>query len=325
MMWAVMGIGMLINTIQGASQVRQQSAQMNQLAQQNMAAANKLKAGMNNGLNLKGGGIMGGPSMSIHVDYPERAFKSLHDLQTGNLSERMGLESSLRKDFGELKNKFFKDHHYKTEFGAQGKGELVLNDHGKPQVMKGGENGDQRAVREHFEAQNRLALANKHAEQMDAFTKAEAEKCKSFLQNNQAHLTDPGVQSELQKMIVAGKKKSLKLQQEQDDERWKADMPEEIQGEMQMGLQDLRNMEQRHVESEEKSPAHQEILDYNQEYAAACADQRAALAAKKSDQNFLMDPRKMMAMASAPPQPRFDEVLPGHLTEQLFQMGIYQV
>lgn len=324
--WAVQGIGMLINTIQGLAQQRQQQAQLNQMQQQTMAQAAKLKAGMDKGgLNIKPGGIMGGPSTSIHVNYPEQAYDNLHKLQTGNLGERMGLESTLRKDFGDLKNNFFKENHYKTEFGAQGKGQIVLDDNGKPQVMKGPESADHRAVRENFEAQNRLALANKHAEAMDAFTRGEAEKCKQFLQNNQAHLGDPAVQAELQKMIVAGKKKSLKMHQEHDDERWRADMPEEIHGEMQMGMTQLRDMERRHVESEETSPDHQKILDFNREFANEMADQRAALAAKKDENNFLMDPRKMMAMATAPPKQRFDEVLPGHLTESLFQLGVYQV
>ena len=325
MMWAVMGIGMLVNTIQGASQARQQNAQLAQMQQQNLAAAQKLKAGMQNGLNIKPGGIMAGPSTSIYVDYPEQAFKNFNQLQNNNLSERMGLESKLRSDFGDAKNSFFKDNHYKTEFGKRA--ELVLDDGGRPQVMKGAENSDHRLVRENFEAQNRLALANKHAEQMDAFTRGEADKARNFLQNNSAHLNDPGVQAELQKMIVAGKKKSLKLQQEQDDEKWRVDMPptEEIQEMIQLGMTDLREMEKRHVESEEKSTDHQMILDYNRDFAAACSEQKEAISEKKADDNFLLDPRKMMAMATEAPPKRFDEVLPGHLTEQLFQMGIYQV
>jgi hypothetical protein len=326
-MWAVQGIGLLVNTIQGIAQQRQQNAQLSQMAQQNMAAANKLKAGMDKGLNIKPGGIMGGPSTSIYVDYPEKAFDNLHKLQTGNLSEKMGLESNLRKDFGELKNNFYKENHLKTEFGAKGKGEVVLDDTGKPQVMKGPESADQRAIRENYEAQNRLQLANKHAEQMDQFTKAEAEKCKAFLQNKAGQLNDPAVQNELQKMIVEGKKKALKIQQDQEEERWRADMPpsEEIEGQLQLGLNTKREMENRHVESEEKSPDHQQILDYNREFAAAAAEEKNVINAKKSDDNFLLDPRKMMAMATAPPKQRFDEVLPGHLTESLFQLGIYQV
>lgn len=326
--WAVQGIGMLINTIQGIAQQNQQKQQLAQMQQQTMAQANKLKAGMDKGgLNIKPGGIMGGPSMSIHVNYPEQAHNNLHQLQTGNLSERMGLESNMRKDFSEVKNNFFKDNHYKTEFGAQGKGTVALDDAGKPQVMKGPETADHKAVRENWEAQNRVSLANKHAEAMDAFTRGEAEKCKAFLKDNHAHLNDPGVQSELQKMIVAGKKKSLKIQSDHEEERWRADMPptEEIQGQVEMGMNQMRDMEKRHVESEEKSPDHQQILAFHGDFAQAAAEERSKIEAGKADENFLLDPRKMMAMATKAPEKRFDEVLPGHLTEQLFQLGVTAV
>ena len=85
--WAVQGIGLLINTIQGMAQQRQQSAQLAQMQAQTMAQANKLKAGMDKGLDIKGGGIMGGPSTSIYVNYPDQAFDNLHKMQTGNLAD----------------------------------------------------------------------------------------------------------------------------------------------------------------------------------------------------------------------------------------------
>lgn len=326
-MWAVQGIGLLINTIQGMAQKQQQSAQLAQMQAKTMAQAAKLKAGMDKGLNIKGGGIMGGPSTSIYVDFPEKAYKGFQELQQGNLSERMGLESSLRKDFGDSKNEFFKDHHYKTEFGSQGKGKVVLGADGKPEVKLGAESADLKAARDAFEAQNRKDIADKHASQLDKFTRGEADKCKDFLRQNAACLTDPGVHSELQKMIVAGKKKSLKLQQDQEEERWKSDMPptEEIQGQVEFGMTQLRDMGQRHVRSEEASPDHAEILNYHEEFAQAAAEERGKIEATKADNNFLLDPRKMMAMASAPPEQRFDKVLPGHLTESLFQMGVYEV
>ena len=93
---------------------------------------------------------------------------------------------------------------------------------------------------------------------MDRLTKQEAAKTKSFLADNAALLADAGVQAELQKMIVTSKKKALKLQQDQDDERWKSDMPptKEIQETVELGLQDLRQMQQQHVESEMQSPDH---------------------------------------------------------------------
>lgn len=326
-MWAVQGIGLLINTIQGIAQKQQQTAQLAKMQAQTMAQAAKLKAGMDKGLNIKGGGIMGGPSTSLYVDFPDKAYNSFHDLQQNNLSERMGLESSMRGDLGKAKDGFFKDSHYKTEFGSQGSGKVVLGADGKPEVMRGAETDAQRAVREGFEAQNRKELANKHASQVDKFTQSEAEKCKNFLRDNISMLNDPGVHSELQKMIVAGKKKSLKLQQDQEEERWRIDMPptDEIQGQVEMGMSQLRDMGERHLRSEETSPDQAEILQYNQEFARAAAEERGKIEEVKADSNFLLDPRKMMAMATKPEEKRFDQVLPGHLTESLFQMGVYSV
>lgn len=332
MIWAVMGIGMLINTIQGAS-MRGQMSQQRQALDQQMKS---LKGEMDKTTqSLKGGTdafksdrIGKSSSLSIHVDYPEKAFKNLNELQNNNMKERMGKESQLRQDFGKLKEDFFKKNHYATEFGSQGQGKLLTDQNGKPQVKPGAENDMQKMVRHHHESAQRLALANKHGSAMDQLTKQEATKTREFLTDNAHLLADAGVQQELQKMIVSSKKKSLKLQQDQEEERWRSDMPptDEIQSAVEMGMQDLRQMTQRHVESELQSPDHEAVLNFEQEFASAMADERARAAAQKSDDQFLMDPRKMMQMAKAgPPKKRFDEVLPGYLTSNLFQMGIYEV
>ena len=332
MIWAVMGIGMLINTIQGAKmrgKANRQGAalqqQMNNLKQEMGRTTKSLGGGLD---NFKPRSISQGPSISIHVDYPEQAYNNLNELQNKNLSERMGLEKNLRKDFGQLKDQFFKDNHYDTEFGAQGKGRVLTDAKGKPQVRGGAESPQHKMVRQHFESSQRLALANKHGAEMDSLTRQEASKVRGFLSEKAALLGDAGVQQELQKMIVTSKKKALKLQQNQDEERWRADMPptKEIQEAVGVGLQNLRQMEARHVEAEEVSPDQQIILDFEKEFAANMADERARAAVRRDQDKFLMDPMKMMARAKAgPPTRRFDEVLPGYLTANLFEMGIYDM
>ena len=68
------------------------------------------------------------------------------------------------------------------------------------------------------------------------------------------------------------------------------------------------------------------ILDFEKEFAANMADERARAAVRRDQDKFLMDPMKMMARAKAgPPTRRFDEVLPGYLTASLFEMGIYDM
>lgn len=332
MIWAVMGIGMLINTIQGAqakSQMNKQGAALQQQFQQLQKEMNRTSESLKGGLdNFKSDRIGKGPDLSIHVEYPEQAYKNLNQLQNKNLKERMGKESQLRQDFGKMKDEFFKKNHYETEFGSQGKGRLLTDQSGKPKVRSGAETPQHTQVRQHHESSERLRLADKHGRQMDSLTKQEASKTQQFLGDNAHLLADAGVQAELQKMIVTSKKKALKLQQDQDDERWKSDMPptKEIQEAVEMGLQDLRKMEQQHVDSELQSPDHQAILDYEQEFAAAVAEEKTRLAGERSDDNFLMDPREMMARAKAgPPKQRFDQILPGYMTASLFQMGIYEV
>lgn len=334
MMWAVMGIGMLINTIQGAKVQRHLNQQQQALQQQSKILQGEMDRTAE---SLKGRSekpratsISKGPNLSIHVEYPEQSYKNLNKLQSQNFKERTNVESKLRQEFGKLKENFFKENHYETEFGKQGKGRVVTTKDGKPRVKPGPETPPQQMVRQHHESATRLKLADLHGKQMDSMTQDEATKTKQFLADNLGLLSDAGVQQELQKMIVSSKKRSLKLQQDQDEERWKADMPptKEIQEAVEIGLKDLRQLEQRHVESEIESPDHQAILDYEQEFAAAIAEEKTKIAATKPDESFLMDPRKMMQQAqsgqSRQPE-RFDEVLPGYLTANLFAMGIYEV
>ena len=298
---------------------------MNQLRAEMGRTNESLKGGLN---NFKPRSVFSGPDLSIHVDYPEQAYKNLNQMQQKHLGERHQIEGKLRQDFGKMKDSFFKDNHYETQFGAQGKGRVVTGQDGKPLPRQAPESPQQQAVRKHFESSQRLALADKHGKQMDGLVKQEAGKVKGFLGENAALLGDAGVQQELQKMIVTSKKKALKLQQDQDEERWRTDMPptKEIQEAVGVGLQEVRQMEARHLAAEELSPDHQMILDYEKDFAAAMADERARAAAMKDENQFLMDPRKMMARAKqGPPRKRFDEVLPGYLTASLFQMGIYEV
>jgi hypothetical protein len=332
MIWAVMGVGMLINTIQGAKmrgKLNKQNAalkqQFKQVEQEVARTTKSLKGGLD---NFKSDRISKGPSLSIHVEYPEQAYKNLNNLQKNNMKERMGKESQLRKGLNDMKSDFFKNNHYETEFGSQGKGRLLTDQSGKPKVKPGPETPQHKLVRQHHESSQRLSLANKHGQQMDSLTKQEAATTKAFLSDNVALLADAGVQAELQKMIVTSKKKALNLQQDQDEERWKTEMPptKEIEEAVELGLRDLRQMDEQHVQSEMESPDHQAILDYEKEFAAAVAEEKTRLASQSQDKAFLMDPMQLMSRAkSGPPKKRFDEVLPGYLTASLFQMGIYEV
>ncbi len=166
MIWAVMGIGMLINTIQGAkmrSQANQQGAavqqQMNQLKEEMGRTTDSLKGGLD---NFRPRSVSQSPSLSIHVDYPEKAYKNLNEMQTKHLQQRHQVEGQMRKELGGVKEQFFQKNHYATEFGSQGKSRVTTDGGGKPLVKEGPENQELRTARQNFESAQRLNLANIH-------------------------------------------------------------------------------------------------------------------------------------------------------------------
>jgi hypothetical protein len=279
MMWSIPGIGMLINTVQGAK--------------------------------AEGSGYL------PLVDFPHIAYKNFNRLQSENLQERTDLENRLRHDLGRMKEDFFKKNHYRTEFDSQGQGRVVTDEPGRPSVQEGPESTQQEAARRHHESSQRLNLTNRHNGQMEHLVNQEAAAVRGFLSKNVARLKDEGVQQELQTMIVTGKKRALKLQQDQDDERWSVAMPatRDIQEAVAVRMAELRQMEQRHLESEERSPDQQMILNY----------ERARVGAARPQEELPMKPLRRLQKAKAgPPKQRFQEVLPGYLTASIFKLGIYE-
>lgn len=323
-MWAVMGVGLLINTIQGLTQGNQMRNQIQQMQRQTDAMKGNLDLLQRDEPELKS------PiTFDFKVpDYPEKSFNNLQQMQTQHYGERQNLQQNLQNELGQMKQEFFEENHYATKFGNDGKPEVALDQQGRPQVEKGPENPQQRLAREGFETAKRNELATKHADQRESFTKNETTNVKQFLAQNQGALHDPILQGELQRMVVDSKKKALKLQQDQEDERWKIDLPPtgEILAKADSGLSQLRDMEQRHAQAEEGSEDLQALLDYDRDMAQAMAAEREAARSQKQQDNFLMDPRQMMAAANAQPKnENFSEVLPAYLTNALFDMGIYSV
>lgn len=316
-----MGIGLLINTIQGMSQANNARAQIAQMQRQTDQMAADLSL-----LDRDEPELKSPITFDFKVpEYPEKAYKNLHQMQQNHFGERTQLEQSLQKELGQMKQEFFEENHYETKLGRDGKPEVASGKDGRPNPQKGPENPQQRLAREGFEAGKRQDLASKQADQKEAFTKKETQNVKQFLAQNATVLGDPVRQGELQRMIVDGKKKALKLQQEHEDERWKIDLPpsQEIMAKADQGLTQLREMEERHAEAEENSEDLQELLAWDREVSTAMQEEKKAARASRQDDNFLMDPRKMMATASAQKPENFSEVLPAYLTNALFEMGIY--
>ena len=328
MIWAAMGIGMLFNAIQGAGQ-RNQMNEMMQAQQAEHARLMKSMQAQESAMNQTSFTRMLEFQTGL-PEYPEENFNNLQEMQLGHLDARQAFTEQLSNDLQSAKTAFFENNHYETKVADDGKNQVALNEEGQPNVKQGAENGEQKLARLTFEGQKKAELSDKHQQQKETFLNKERENFKEFLAMHRDQLQNPAIQNELQRMVVNTKKKSLELQQNQEDERWRVDMPpsEEIASRLDTGLKQLREMDQRHLQAEEESPDAKALLEYDQKVAAILYDhkQRARQEREQNDGGLMLDPRKMMAAVQARQQPRdVGEALPSYLTNALYELGVYSV
>jgi len=129
-------------------------------------------------------------------------------------------------------------------------------------------------------------------------------------------------------MVVATKKRSLDLQQNQEDERWRVDMPpsEEIAAKLDSGLQKLHTMDRDHLAAEENSEDAKALIDHDEKVAGILYDHKKRAQDEKAEDNFALDPRKMMAMAQQRREPKdVGKSLPSYLTNAMYELGVYSV
>lgn len=326
MMWAMMGVGMLFNAIQGnsqAAQMREMQASQQAEMQKMMKSMQQQQQAMNetsfsNMLQIQTG----------LPEYPEENFTNLQNMQLGHADARQAFTEQLESDLQSAKTAFFQDHHYETKLGAEGRQEVAQNEQGQPNVKQGAENQDQKVARLTFEGEKKTELNDKHTTQKEQFLNKERENFKEFLAQNRERLENPYVQGELQKMVVASKKKSLDLQQRHEDERWRVDMPpdEKIAAKLDAGLKRLHDMDREHLQAEEDSPDAKELMEHDQKVASILYDHKKNAQAERAEENFTMDPRKMMAAAQQRRQPKdVGESLPSYLTNAMYELGVYSV
>ena len=327
MMWAVMGVGMLFNAIQGNAQ----NARMREMMATQQAETQKMLKSMqtqSKAMNEVSFDKMFELQTGM-PEFPEKSFANLQNMQAEHMEARQAFSDQLNQDLQSAKTAFFEGNHYETKLGAEGRPEVATNDKGEPQVGQGKENSDQRVARATFENQKKSELNEKHSLQKEQFVNKERENFKEFLAMNREQLNNPYVQGELQRMVVNTKKKSLDLQQGHEEDRWRVDMPpsEEIAVKLDTGLKQLREMDQKHIEAEENSEDTKTLVDHDQKVAAILYEERqSARQERQQEDNFTMDPRKMMAAAQRRNEPRdVGEVLPSYLTNAMYDMGIYQV
>lgn len=326
MMWAVMGVGMLFNAIQGnsqAAQAREMQASQQAEMQKMMKSMQQQQQAMNetpfsNMLQIQTG----------LPEYPEENFNNLQNMQLGHMDARQAFSEQLDQDLQTAKTAFFQDNHYETQLGDDGRHKVAQNEQGQPNVKQGAENQDQKLARLSYEGERKSELNEKQSAQKEQFINKERENFKEFLAQNRERLENPYVHNELQKMVVATKKKSLELQQNHEDERWRVDMPpdEKIAAQLDSGLQKLHQMDQEHVAAEENSEDAKVLMEHDQKVAGILYEHKRNAQQERSEDNFTLDPRKMMAVAQQRKQPRdVGEALPSYLTNALYDLGVYSV
>ena len=326
-LWAIQGVGLLINTIQSF----QQANQMKQMQREGEADFRQMQAQFGPSKTDK---PMGAQTKSIfnfeHPPFPEDNFRNLQESQMGQAKNRQVASNSLHQDLQDMKNSFFEENHYETERSPEGKPRVATDEQGRPQVAKGAESPDQKMARMELETQAKAGLAEKHADQKETFLKEEKQTLQEFLAKNKDHLDNPTVHDELQKMVVTSKKKALQLQQNHEDERLRVDMPPEHKMALRLehGTRELRKMDEENVKFEEESPDAKAIMEHDHKVAAILGEQKEKARQDRKEDEFLnMDPRKMMAARAQQNQGPKDvgDHLPAYLAAHLYDVGVYSV
>jgi len=326
MMWAIMGVGMLFNALQGNSQ----AAQAREMQQAQQAETQKMLKSMQTQqqtMNETPFSAM----LQIQTglpEYPEENYNNLQEMQLGHMDARQSFTDQLQNDLQSAKTAFFENNHYETKLGSEGRPQVATDESGKPKVAQGKEMPEQKTVRLGFESEKKAEASDRQTAQKEQFLSKERENFKEFLAMNREQLHNPYIQGELQKMVVSSRKKSLELQQNHEDENIRIDLPpdEQIAAKVDQGMAQLRELDRKHIQAEEDSPDAKALLEHEQKVASILYDHKQRAQQEKGDADFLMDPRKMVAAAQAKKQPRdVGQVLPSYLTNHLYDMGIYSV
>jgi hypothetical protein len=257
--------------------------------------------------------------------FPEHAAHELTTLQQQNAQERNDLISDTKQELADKKQALFEEHHLETKVTPQGKHEVVVDDQGKPKLQKGPEAPHQREARETFEADTKTQIDEKHATQRQDFVQEQKHEMTQFLQENKPDLGNPAVQGELQKMVMQSHKKALLLGREQDAEHLKAGLYTADQHETaDAGLAALHQLEDKHAQQEDSSPAAQQLLAHHQDTAEVLR-QRRDEARQEEQANLFLKGRPNFAASPANQETDVAKVLPAHLSNALYQLGIYTV
>lgn len=252
--------------------------------------------------------------------FPQEAGTKFEQIQQQHEGERMTFLNKMQNDKAKMKEEFFAKNHCETKEGPDGKSKVVTKN-GKPVMQPGKESAPQKSVRLSYEATQKAEMFAKHAGKKQEFVQQQKGQITQFLDGNKFQLHNPGIQGELQKTIADAQKKSIKLQDEHEEEYYKMDLPpvKGMEGKIDKDLEKYREMQAKQMEEQENSPQARELADYQQDLVALLDAKRAEARDRRKSEMFLRDPRKMLAN---PPRQDIAVVLPMNMVAALEQFGI---
>lgn len=255
-------------------------------------------------------------------DPPQGAVEKFAQMQQQHDAERTAFLKHFQGELNQAKEEFFAKNHYKTEKGPDGKYRVALKN-GKPVVQKGKETTAYRVARQSFEATTKAEMFARHYAEKQQFVKTQKQQLMTFLDGNKFQLANPGVQSELSKLIMESKKKALNLQREHEEEFYKIDLPsEKMVAMVDEKMEQYRQLEREQMMKEENSPQARELAAYQQDLVALLDAKRAEAREKKKSEMFLRDPRKVIREG---PKVDLASVLPMNLVSALEEFDITEL
>jgi hypothetical protein len=255
--------------------------------------------------------------------FPESSMDRLRNMMCNHSAEREEFGNEMGQKLKNMKDGFFESHSFESVMGQDGKPHVTLDQNGKPNLLAQPENPEARVAREEFENYNKTVLTEKQATEKETFLHDEKQQIQNFLQANRNDLGNPSIQGELQKMLLLTQKKGLKIQQDQEAEHMKIDLPTE---DMKLFVDDetkkLREMEKKHQNVEDASQEARELIMYQEQVNEFIKDEKEKNQFAEKDEVFLKGPQ---AFLKPQEPPSLAKVLPPYLTEALYNMGIYSI
>lgn len=257
-------------------------------------------------------------------DMPEQTAVKFEQIQQKHEGERMTFLNKMQNERAEMKEQFFAKNHYETKPGPDGKPRVVCDAQGKPIIKPGPEDSSQKMARQTFEVTQKAEMFAKHASEKQEFIQTQKTEMVTFLDANKFQLHNPGIQGELQRVVMDSQKKGLKLQEKHEEEFYKIDIPpvDEMYAKVEQDLAQYREMQTAQMEIEENSPEARELAAYQQDLVALLDAKREEAREQKKAELFLQDPRKFI---KNPSREDLATVLPMNLVAALEQFGITEL